>query len=210
VIRQSHLIAVVGAFLVGCAVLLLVAGCAGVLSKASEEQQGHTEATKKEQPRSPEATATEEARCGETRTFKEMGGVFTTNDLPGCPNGGLLSGTDGLDWLAGKDGEDEVRGLSGRDLISGGIGNDVIYGGPGDDFVYGGDGDDEELYGDHDYGDQGEDVIYGGEGNDTIYAWNDGQRDRLYCGEGIDHYAADKFDYVDGSCEKKTRVEIVS
>jgi uncharacterized protein YceK len=62
VIRQSHLIAVVGIFLMGCAVLLMVVGCAGVRSKASkQEEQGNTEATK-EQARSPEATATEEAR----------------------------------------------------------------------------------------------------------------------------------------------------
>jgi Ca2+-binding RTX toxin-like protein len=103
-------------------------------------------------------------------------------------------------------------------LIYGGAGNDVIYGGPGDDFtlngdegddvVYGGEGDDEELYGDGDLR-QGEDVIYGGDGNDTIYASGDGQRDRLYCGEGIDHYAADKVDYLSSSCEKKTGILIV-
>ena len=31
----------------------------------------------------------------------------------------------------------------------------------------------------------------------------DAERDRLYCGKGEDYYAADKEDYVDGSCEKK-------
>ena len=44
-VRQGHLIAVMGDFLMGCAVLLLV-GCAGVRSEAPEEEQGHTEATK--------------------------------------------------------------------------------------------------------------------------------------------------------------------
>src|SRR5215211_824913 len=87
VVRQGHLMAVVGAFLTGCAVLLLVVGCAGVRSEAPEEQA-----------RSPEATASEAPRCQETRTIKIpkiSTGVFTTNDLPGCPNkGGLLSGTD--------------------------------------------------------------------------------------------------------------------
>jgi hypothetical protein len=29
------------------------------------------------------------------------------------------------------------------------------------------------------------------------------QRDELYCGEGKDHYNADKFDYVSSSCEVK-------
>ena len=42
---RGHLIAVMGDFLMGCAVLLLV-GCAGVRSEAPEEEQGHTEATK--------------------------------------------------------------------------------------------------------------------------------------------------------------------
>ena len=41
--------------------------------------------------------------------------------------------------------------------------------------------------------------MYGGDGND--FPWSkDGQRDKLYCGEGRDEYNADKNDYVD-SCE---------
>ena len=68
--------------------------------------------------------------------------------------------------------------------------------------IYGGDGDDVDLWGSH-----GEDVIYGGDGNDHLDAttW-DRQRDKLYCGAGRDEYTADKFDYVDSSCEKKVRV----
>ena len=46
-IRQGHLIAV-GAFLIGCAVLLIVVGCAGTRSEAPQEKQRHTETTKKE------------------------------------------------------------------------------------------------------------------------------------------------------------------
>jgi len=34
--------------------------------------------------------------------------LYVTNDLPGCPSGGLLSGTDKPDQLAGKDGEAKV------------------------------------------------------------------------------------------------------
>jgi hypothetical protein len=45
--------------LIGCAVLLLAVGCAGMRSESSKEQ-GHTEATKKEQTHSPGATAAEE------------------------------------------------------------------------------------------------------------------------------------------------------
>ena len=212
-VRRARPIAVVVTFLIGCAVLLVV-GCAGVRSEAPKEQeQGHTEATK-DQGRSPEATASEEARCEGTRTVDLQGRTYTTNDLPGCPNGGLLLGTDKPDKLAGKDGDDKIRGLDGADaFISGGAGNDVIYGGPGDDItlsgeegndvVYGGAGDDglEEL--------DGTDVIYGGDGNDSLIAWADGQRDKLYCGRGKDEYIADKHDYVSSSCEKKGKVTVM-
>src|SRR5215204_7452946 len=111
VIRQSRFIAVVGTYLFGCAVLLMVVGCAGVRSQAPEEEQGHTEVTK-EQTRSD--------RCDGTRGITLMGGGYATNDVPGCPKGGLLLGTDGpntgiespmQDYLYGGDGEDEVRGL---------------------------------------------------------------------------------------------------
>jgi large-conductance mechanosensitive channel len=48
VVRQGHLIAVVGTFLIGCAVLLIVVGCSGVRSKApkEEKQENAPEATK--------------------------------------------------------------------------------------------------------------------------------------------------------------------
>jgi hypothetical protein len=228
VVRQAHLIAVVGTFLMGCAVLLMVVGCSGVRSEASNEEQGHTEATK-EQERSPEATVSEEARCEKTRTFhrKNYLGSYVTNDVPGCPKGGLLSGTDGPDILAGMDGDDKIRGLGDQDVIEGGPGNDevigdrgndVLLGGPASDVLYGGPGADQlagacqtgachqghnedVLYG----------VLYGGDGNDQIDAL-DGQRDELYCGGGWDRYRADEkgdrymndaIDYVDSSCEKK-------
>ncbi len=215
VVRQGHLIAlVVGAFVIGCAVLLLVVSCAGKRSETSKEQ-GHTEAAKKEQTRSPEATASEEARCEGTRTYQKGGGrrpfVFTTNDLPSCPKGGLLSGTDKPDKLGGKEGKDVIRGLGAADFIFGGVGDDVIYAGPGDDIslfgdegddvIYGGDGDDGVEEG------KGADVIYGGDGNDSIFAFVDDQRDKLYCGKGKDQYhAAKKLDYVSSSCEKKIKV----
>jgi hypothetical protein len=129
----------------------------------------------------------------------------TTNDLPGCPEGGPLSGTDKPDKLAGKDGDDEIRGLGDKDFIYGGPGNDVIYGGPGDDsplvgeegddVIYGGDGDDEVGP------DSGNDVFYGADGNDEIFGREDSQPDKLYCGKGKDIYEADKNDFVSSSCE---------
>ncbi len=178
VIRRGRFIAVLRAFAIGCAALLVV-GCAGVRSGAPQEEQGHTEVTKQEQMRSPEASASEEARCEGTRTTKlslqATDIVYTTNDLPGCPNkGGLLSGTDKEDNLAGKDGDDEIRGLGGSDYLVAGPGNDVLYGGPGndnledafdagdDDVFYGGDGDDQLWAG------NGADVLYGGDGSDSV------------------------------------------
>jgi len=147
-----------------------------------------------------EASKKEEARCQGTRTFKKSdagGGIYTTNDLPGCPKGGLLKGTDKSDQtrsrdparpgLSGEDGDDEIRALGGSDEIFHGSGDDVIYAGPGNDDVY---------------PDGGKDVFYGGTGNDKLYSNDtDGQRDKLYCGAGSDKYLADPTDYVDSSCE---------
>jgi hypothetical protein len=47
----------------------------------------------------------------ETRSFKYGGAVYNTNDVPGCPKVGLLSGADKTDNLVGGDGEDKIRGL---------------------------------------------------------------------------------------------------
>ena len=212
---QGRSIAVV-VFLIWCAVLLMVVGCAGVRSEApQEEKQRHTEATKKEQTRSPEATASEKvARCQGTRTFQKWGEHFTTNDLPGCPKGGLLLGTDKNDKLAGLEGDDKIRGLGGKDEILGGEGNDVIYAGPGDDptlvgdegpaagddVIYGGPGDEMEINGGN-----GDDVIYGGDGIDSILEMWDRGHDKLYCDKGKDTYDADKKDVVSSSCEKKMK-----
>lgn len=95
--RQGHLIDVVVAFLIGCAVLLL-GGCAGPQSQAppKKEDQGHIEASK-EGYEHTEVTASEEARCEGTRTIKNpilydeaaandryrYKGSLITNDLRG-------------------------------------------------------------------------------------------------------------------------------
>ena len=206
-----------GTFLIGCA-LLLVVGCAGTRSE-SPKQQGHTEATNKEQTHSPEATASEDARCDGTRTYQKGRVVrghrllLTTNDLPDCPKGGLLLGTDKADKLGGKEGEDEIRGLGAKDQIFGGVGKDVIYGGPGDDSLLVGDDGDDVIYGgngDDGFSDsKGADVIYGGDGNDSIVAFSDGQPDKLYCGKGKDEYhVEEKIDHV-SSCEKKIKFNVI-
>ena len=189
----------VRAFLIGCAVLLLVVGCAGTRSESPQEGKGPTEAAKKEQGRSPQATESEQARCEGTRTTRisPHSTEYLTNDVPGCPKGGLLSGTDKYDHLAGGKGDDEVRGLGTEDYIYGGSGNDVIYGGAG--------GDDPPSRNEKLVGGKGEDVIYGGDGYDFIRARWDRGRDKLYCGKGRDYYDADKMDFVDRSCEKELK-----
>ena len=215
-VRRGHLIALVVTFLLGCAFLLLGVSCAGPSSEAPQEKEkGHTEATR-EQTRSPEATAPEQARCAETQPIERHGpwGRWLTNDVPGCPKGGPLLGTDKPDELDGLEGDDEIRGLGAKDALIGGMGSDVIYGGPGnddliepikrvrdagDDVFYGGGGGDDHLA-----AGKGEDVMYGGDGNDLLNSNdNDGPRDKLYCGKGKDRYTAGKNDYVDSSCEKK-------
>jgi len=214
VVRQVHLIAVVRAFLIGCAFLLLMVGCAGTTSSETSKEE--------EQGSSPQATESEEeARCEGTRKIKWSGGpypggVYTTNDLPVCPKGGLLLGTDGPDTMNSRDGADKIRGLGAKDELWGGDGNDVIYGGPGNDtldgdmvheknadVIYGGDGDDGIS------GGEGADVIYGGDGNDSIEeggAGKDVYPDKFYCGKGKDGILSPgKNDYVSSSCEKKLK-----
>ena len=117
-VRHRHFIAVVGAFLVGCA-LVLVVGCSGGRSEAPQEEQGHTEVTKGQ---------THSDGCEGTRTVDLQGRTYTTNDVSGCSKGGLLSGTDKPDKLDGEDGDDEIRGLGAIDWILGGSGSDDIYG----------------------------------------------------------------------------------
>jgi hypothetical protein len=214
VVRQRHLITVVVSFLMVCAVLLVV-GCAGVRPEALEETQDGTEITKEQ---------THSDRCEGTRGIVLMGGGYATNDVPGCPKGGLLLGTDGpntdlnspmQDYLYGGDGDDEVRGLGANDELWGGLGSDVIYGGPGFDMMFAGavrgrDSSKNKLYGgdrtDDMSGADGEDVLHGGAGNDTLTAADykaDLGADKLYCGAGTDKYTAGRLDHVSNSCEVK-------
>jgi hypothetical protein len=227
VVRQGRCIALVVAFLIGCALLLGV-GCAGTSSETSN---------KEEQGSSPQATASEEARCEGTRTYhlymvsysrggqeplrtgseedmkkseKKARHIAKTEDLgvAKTEDFGVYTTNDlpgcpkkgGL--LKGTDKPDKLGGKDGDDKVRGLGGRDDIFGGSGNDILYGGDGDDTlEIPGGRG---EGEDVMYGGDGNDVLIgAYSLGQRDKLYCGEGKDRYLADNNDYVDSSCEKK-------
>ena len=209
-VRQGHFIAVVRAFLIGCAVALVVAGCAGARSGTSQGQQSYTEATKEQ---------TYSDRCEGTRPIDLQGRTYTTNDVSGCPNkGGLLSGTDKADKLDGEDGDDEMRGLGAADLIWGGLGSDVIYGGDGDDQLEGGTywGNPDESSKDVLHGgpgkdyltdyDGGDDVLYGGEGDDAYLAGGKGE-DVIYGGDGNDLIDGVTVD-INGVVGKKQRDEL--
>jgi hypothetical protein len=179
VVRRGRSIALVGTFLIGCAVLVLVADASRVQAEARCEgtrplhrymvfyANGH---------RSLKYGSEEEMKKAAKKAGQrvEDRGVDTSNDLPGCPKGGLLKGTDKKDDLNGMEGEDKVRGLGGSDYVKGGPGSDILYGGDGNDYLI--------DYLDH----------------------NAGERDKFYCGKGKDRYHADKNDYVDSSCEKTT------
>jgi Ca2+-binding RTX toxin-like protein len=183
----------------GCA-LVLVVGCAGTRSEAPQEEQGQTEVTKEQ---------AEEDRCEGTRTVDLQGRTYTTNDVSGCPKGGMLSGTDKPDKLDGEDGDDEIRGLGAIDWIYGGLGSDVIYGGDGDDSLEGGTywgeaaSSKDVLHGGSgkDYLtdiDGGDDVLYGGDGDD-VYLVGGGGEDVIYGGDGndrIDGATVDQFGHV--------------
>src|SRR5215204_956984 len=191
-------IAGVGVFLIGCGVLLVV-GCSGGRSEAPQEEQGHTEVTKEQ---------TLSDRCEGTRTVRRPPAsddlqerTYTTNDVSGCPKGGLLSGTNERDKLDGEDGDDEIRGLGAEDELFGGLGSDVIYGGEGDDFLAGGDywetkdeSSKDVLHGGpgKDYltdFDGGDDVLYGGDGDDPML-WGGNGEDVFYGGDGNDRIDA--------------------
>ena len=205
----SSVLAVLGL----CAILVVV-GASGVRAEASqEEKQEGTEATKEQEH--PDGATSEGDRCEGTRIIVREGVGYLTNDVPGCPTGGLLSGTEGADILSGEEGEDEVRALgtpdgqadelyggSDDDVLYGGAGMDFLYGQQDDDVLYGGDGDDILLV-----GGKGADAIYGGDGDDFFEESGDGQRDKLYCGKGRDEYSAEKIDYVSSSCEEGRLVD---
>jgi len=227
VVGQGRLIAMVRALLIGCVVLLVV-GASGVRAEALQEEQEHTGAA--EQQADTGRGASGEDQCEGTRTIVRDGAGYLTNDVPGCPKGGLLSdtGTDCGCALDGGVGDDEIRGSSTGDEIFGGSGSDVLYGGPGGDFIYGTgtdtmsdfgrETDKDVFYGgdgpDTMYAGKGADVLYGGDGNDYIVAapadvdfGPNKQQDKLYCGAGRDTYFVGPLDHVDSSCEEGRLVE---
>lgn len=136
------------------------------------------------------------------------------------------------DWIVGREGNDKIYGRGGDDRerefgggLEGGDGDDVIRGGDGDDSLFGDRGTDRVFGGrgtdlvtgeTHNFvGPAPGDLLTGGPGDDFLRA-RDGQKDRVYCGTGVDESFADDSkksgpndagirDYVDDSCEKVHR-----
>lgn len=105
----------------------------------------------------------------------------------------LLIGGPGVDRLDGGVGNDILNGGPGSDTLIGGDGNDQLFGGPGSDTLDGGPGADTILAG------PGRNIVNGGPGNDRISV-NNGVRDTVNCGSGIDYVHADRIDVLHG-CE---------
>lgn len=97
-------------------------------------------------------------------------GIEATNKsdkLVGTNRKDVICAMGGNDRIYGKGGNDKLKGDKGRDRISGGAGNDTIK------------------------GDKGADVLLGRSGNDILRGGpyrkaNDGKRDILDCGSGVD------------------------
>jgi Ca2+-binding RTX toxin-like protein len=145
VVRQAQLIALVVAFLIGCAVVLM-AGASEVLAEASQQnKQKHTEATS-------EATREQQELYGGPRYDRLRGGV-------------------GKDVLHGAGGDDFLEGGAGDDVIYGGDGSDTIFAVEGEDVLYGGEGNDY-LDGRDEGGlkDKQRDEIFCGAGRDKAIA----------------------------------------
>ena len=144
-----------------------------------------------------------------------------------------LSGSRGADVIRGGFGADRIRGGPGADALSGDYGRDRVRGGPGPDRLVGEPEDEYEppkeeadrLSGDrgddvltdlggrnHFLGGPGRDDIEGGVGRDRIDAGpgddrvsaDDGRRDRVHCGAGVDRAGTDAIDLRRG-CERRWR-----
>ncbi|MGZ4389032.1 MAG: calcium-binding protein, partial [Gaiellaceae bacterium] len=102
------------------------------------------------------------------------------------PRGRRIVGTNGANYLAGGGGNDVILGRGGNDTLLGGAGQDLLEGGAGNDILIGGPGSDRLL---------------GGAGSDTLIA-NDGEKDIVDCGDGVDRAVVDSVDVVNANCEQ--------
>lgn len=113
-------------------------------------------------------------------------------DCRGTEMADRMFGNDGENLIHSEGGVDVVHGRDGSDTLKGGPGKDELYGQAGDDTIKGGDD------GDHISAGSGDDDVDGGTPGRT----NDGDRDVLNCGPGVDtvHFTPGT-DVVKSSCE---------
>ncbi|HEV2813485.1 MAG TPA: hypothetical protein VGW10_09560 [Solirubrobacteraceae bacterium] len=127
--------------------------------------------------------------------------------IPGSAGADVVRGGGGLDTMSyatrldpvtvtlgegdgddGAPGEGDTLG-SDVEIVRGGRSNDTLTGGPGEDELYGRAGNDRLD------GAAGDDLLDGGDGDDTLLDTG-GIVDRLFCGGGLDSYAADLLDRI--------------
>ena len=123
-------------------------------------------------------------------TMKQCGG----GECQGTTDPELLYGTGVEDTVYGRGGGDRIYGYGDDDRLKGGPGADGIYGGSGDNRMKAGSGADEV------YGGAGDEILRGS----TIEQTDDGVRDILDCGGGLDTvYFVPGQDQVADNCEIK-------
>ena len=105
-----------------------------------------------------------------------------------CALVGLAAAADQRD-VKGTKRADTLVGTAGKDRLLGYAGNDWLRGLAGDDTLDGG---------------KGQDTVSGGPGKDRIAA-RDGQRDKVFCGGGLDRVVVDANDSVFRDCESVGR-----
>ncbi len=100
-------------------------------------------------------------------------GVALAAAITGTVRDETLVGTDYADDIRAEGGDDKIHGMRGPDRLDGGRGKDLLKGGRGDDFIESIDLRDEE----------------------------NGYRDVVECGPGIDTVDADLNDRISRDCE---------
>ena len=113
--------------------------------------------------------------------------------ITGTKYGDLVIAGAGDDVIHAGDGQNEIQAQWGNDTITTGSGHDEVWGGAGNDVISTGAGSDLVIPG------TGRDSVNTGRGADYVYA-NDGERDVVNCGPGIDGVVADQSDVL-RNCE---------
>lgn len=130
-------------------------------------------------------------RCAFISSGPLRGGCFQGTDgndvVVGKTGGDLVIAGAGNDVIRAGDGQNEIQSQWGNDTITTGSGHDEVWAGAGDDVIRTGAGSDLVVPG------TGRDTVATGRGDDYVYA-NDGQRDVVDCGPGVDGVVADAID----------------